>query len=160
MSGRSGFQRAVESTPGLGSAFRSGKQALNSAAKAAVDHTGVALVGSIDLDAALVTARPNDPRWDYGVAHKADAGSREFITWIELHPGSPGETKSIINKHDWLKSWLEAEGGALRHFPSRSVWIATKGVGIPKNSQDRRKLALKGILGPCKHFRLRGSACS
>lgn len=112
------------------------------------------------MDGALVTARPNDPRWDYGVAHVVDENSCEFVTWIELHPGTPGEPKSIINKHDWLKSWLEADGRALRHFPSCSVWIATKGIGIPKNSPDRRRLALKGILGPCKYFRLRGSACS
>jgi len=160
LSGGSGFQRAVESTQNLESAYRSGKQALNTAAKTAVDHTGVALTGSIDLDDALATTHPNDPRWDYGIAHVVDENSREFVTWIELHPATPGETKSVVGKHDWLRSWLEADGRALRQFPCCSVWIATKGIGIPKNSPERRRLALKGILGPCKHFRLRGSESS
>lgn len=160
MTGRSRFQEAVESTPGLGTAYRRGKQGLNAAARAAVNEDGAVLYGSIDLDAALVKTCPNDARWDYGLAHSTDAGSDEFVTWIELHRGNPGETMSIIRKHVWLQDWLRGDGQLLRGFSSCSVWIATGGVGIPKNAPERRQLAMKGILGPCKYFRLRRSECS
>ena len=80
----------MEGAPGLAGAYREGLQGLKG------EHRGLVacddpreLCGSVDLDGALAAARPNDPRWDYGICHEAAGqgkwfGGSRFIPRMEI----------------------------------------------------------------------------
>lgn len=148
------------STPQIASAYRSGKQALTAAHRAQVDDDGADLYGSVNIDDALKTDYPASPRWDYAVSHSAAGHDAEFITWIEVHPATPGCVQDILNKRAALDQWLAGAGRSLAAFASVHVWIASGSVGIPKNAPELRRLALRRIKGPCKYYRLRRQQCS
>ena len=154
------FETAVLSTPELAASFRSGKQALTAEHKAQVDDDGAVLHGSVDVDHALMATHPNSHRWDYAIAHTAVDHDGEFVTWVEVHPAKPGGVAEILNKRAALDQWLDGNGRLLARFPREYVWVASGSVGIPKNSPDLRKLALRSIKGPCKYYRLRRRQCS
>lgn len=143
------FKDAVENTPGLEQAYHPGLQALSRTDKTrhvSCKDTRI-LTGSINLDSTLANSLPNDSRWDYGVGVKP-SGQHEKIVWIEVHPASSHHVDGVLAKLAWLKTWLQTDAPqlkALSSSPRDFVWIASRGVALPRTSPQSRKLALHGL---------------
>lgn len=149
------FQEAVVRTADLGaSAFRYGLQALgNNSSKIRAANTR-SLVGSVALEIALRDRYPNDPLWDYGVGVKQSA--RVSALWIELHPASTSEVRTVLRKLEWLKNWLKDRAPALQKLTGVQsyFWVATGGVHIRQGSPQARLLQSAGLSMPRKRIDL------
>lgn len=157
------FRDAANAAPAaVGQTYRPGKGALESKHRKQVDSGSPRrLTGSIALDAALARQPPysHQPRWDYGIGYEPPQGS-ECAIWIEVHPAATSNVKEVVDKLNWLRSWLRNEAsdlglmtGAAPNVPSY-VWIATSGVHIPRNSPQARKLNEYGLRMPVERLRL------
>jgi hypothetical protein len=139
------FRTAVEATEGLGAAYRPGLQALRNSDRDKIRCTNTwRLAGSVDLDRALSSSRPNDPRWDYGIAVSRSRDS-DTVTWAEVHPASSTHLQAVLNKFAWLQQWLTASAPLLRKISVEYVWVASGRVHIPNNSPHRKRLSAEGI---------------
>ncbi len=140
------FKNAVLRTPALAQAFQPGLRALKAsdAARIACENPRL-LAGSVDVDAALSRALPNEPRWDYAVGVKQDHDA-DFVIWIELHPASStGEVNVVLTRLSWLKRWTNDAAPSLWHLPGKYVWIATSKVAFSHYSPQRKRLAMAGL---------------
>jgi hypothetical protein len=140
-----GFRSAVAGTAALKDAYRDGLQALKNADRARICcSTPRNLTGSIDLERALATSHPNDPRWDYGIGiRKGEHG--EIVTWVEVHPATSHGVGEVCRKRLWLTQWLESSAPLLNRMAARYVWIASGNVALPPNSPQRKRIAANGI---------------
>ncbi len=139
------FKAAVQAIPLLKPAYRSGLQALLPADRERITCKNTrALRGSIYLDKAVEEDYPNDPRWDYGIGIDATKGS-DRVVWVEVHPASSSHVQEVIDKWKWLLAFLEKHTWPFSSSQQEFMWIASGTVSIPKNSPQRRKLALAGI---------------
>jgi hypothetical protein len=142
-----GFKEAVENTKGLKRAYRPGLQALKRRDKNHVTCRGPYRVsGSMDLDGALATVLPNDPRWDYGVA-VVSRGQSETIVWIEIHSADSHHVDEVLRKYNWLRSWLPSaprlktmSGDRLKCF-----WVASGPIALQRHHPQLRKLEDQGV---------------
>ena len=150
------FRRVVRSVPQLAGALQAGLQALRAA-----DHSRVVcanprrLRGSVDIDAALVHALPNEPRWDYGIGHYN--GKTEEAIWIEVHPASSDHVSGVIRKTHWLRAWLRANAAALLALTRTSdgyIWLSAGSVSIQRGSRQARELAMAGVSFPRRRLEL------
>jgi len=128
------FQSAARAVPQIAKSVCMGVQALREADRKRIHNTKLA-TGSIDLDEALRTAYPNDPRWDYGIGLPGDA-RKERVLWLEVHHAASGETERVLNKLAALKSWLAAQAPELQKLPRLFVWQLSN---VESNPNDRRK---------------------
>ena len=140
---KSGFQKAVEGTPDISTAYRSGLQALKRSDRSSVTVTDTMnLDGSLDIDTAVKEKYPNDNRWDY------DIGYSGKVCYVEVHPAYTSEVSTIEKKLKWLKVWLKEKASSLDAIPKATppfVWAQTgKGAILPQSSQAK-KLATLGI---------------
>lgn len=131
------FQRAVEATPGIAGAYHAGVQALEPADRARLDDKHLAS-GSLFLDAALKKAKKHASanRWDYAIGIQLDGAGREVVLWLEVHHASSKQTKKVIAKLDWLKSWLASEAPRLASMQRRFVWLLSS---VESNTNDRQR---------------------
>jgi len=137
------FREAVKSI-GLQRAYHDGLQALSKTDRARLEvHQNVKLTGSIDLDAALQDAHPNDRRWDYAIARRPPNG--ELIHWVEVHPATDAEIKTVLAKFEWLQDWLRTQGKALVKFESEFIWISSGKTAFSPVSHQRRKMSERGL---------------
>src|SRR3990172_8148590 len=149
------FQQAVVQTTDLGaSAFRYGLQALGNDSSKVQFASTRSLVGSVALDNTLQAKYPNDPRWDYGIGLKKSA--RQSAVWIEVHPASTSEVRTVLGKLEWLKNWLKNRAPALQKLTGVRCyfWVATRGVHIRQGSPQARRLQLAGLSLPRKQVSL------
>ena len=138
------FAHAIaQSEPPANSAYQAGLQALGSDSKFIRCSTPRRIAGSINVDATLSSARPNEPRWDYGIGWKRHDG--EEAIWVEVHPASTAEVSRMIAKYQWLRRWLRTDAqplNSITHTESQPFyWIATHGVHITKTGSVARQLA-------------------
>ncbi len=151
------FKEAVESTPGLEQAYQPGLQAIKRGDHCHIScHDSRMVTGSVDLDSALATTRPNDPRWDYGVGVASRTRS-ETIVWIEIHPADSHHVDEVLRKYNWLKDWLRSaprlktmSGKCLECF-----WIASGPVALQRHSPQLRKLKGQGLRFAGGHLQIR-----
>lgn len=157
------FEEAVRAAPApVDSAYRSGKQALAGADRSRVTCVDPRrLTGSINLDSAL-SGEPgyaNEPRWDYGIGYKPNR-SVERAIWVEVHPAATSNVREVVDKLNWLRTWLREEALQLASLTASDgrippfVWIATAGTHIPRNSPQARQLATVGLDMPRKVLEL------
>jgi len=150
------FRNEVRAVPSLAAAFRDGLQALRAADRGRVVCANTRrLKGSVDIDAALVDALPNDPRWDYGIGHYN--GRMEEVVWVEVHPASSDHISHVTRKAQWLRSWLRANARALLDLTRENdgyVWLSAGPVSIQRGSRQARELALAGVSFPRKRMEL------
>jgi hypothetical protein len=138
------FRPAVLATPSISSAYRQGLGALRGTDRARIECRNTRdLRGSIDLDSALKSSDPQQPRWDYGIGLRKDSRS-DRIVWLEVHPASPGDIEEIRRKVSWLRTWM-AGAPRLRALPSQLVWMASGKVTLVKTSPRFRRLAEDGV---------------
>jgi len=116
------FDQAVKKIPTLADAFRPGLQALKASDTARIRCENTQnLTGSVDVDAALCNAYPDQPRWDYAIGLKHNQKTDRAI-WIEVHSASStGETAVVIAKLQWLKRWLAIAAPVFLRLPHEYV---------------------------------------
>ena len=140
---KSDFQKAVEGTPDISTAYRSGLQALKRSDRSliAVSDPWI-LDGSVDIDTAMQEKYPNENRWDYAVGYSGK------VCYVEVHPAYTSEVSRIEKKLRWLKTWLKGNVPLLDAIPKAApafVWVQTGKCGILPRSSQARKLAAMGI---------------
>ena len=150
------FRNEVRAVPSLAAAFRDGLQALRAVDRGRVVCANTRrLKGSVDIDAALVEALPNDPRWDYGIGHYN--GRTEEAVWVEVHPASSDHVSHVTRKAKWLRDWLRGNAGALLALTRDRdgyVWLSAGAVSIQRSSRQARELAMAGVSFPQKTLKL------
>ena len=158
------FKKAVQAEPApVKDAYRAGTQALERKHRKRVTcEDPRRLTGSIYLDKALERESDyaNTARWDYGLGYRPAAGRPEQAVWIEVHSATTKEVTAVLKKLNWLRGWLNDGAGCLKRMTDRAapdirfVWIASKGVNIPRNSPQARRLTRCAIQGPKKRLSL------
>ena len=149
------FQEAVEAAPmPVCESYRPGKQALKAGHRKQVTCSDPrCFTGSVDLDGALrdTVEHRQANRWDYGIGFREE-DEKEVAIWVEVHPASAGEVKTVIEKYRWLLTWLRVEAPALGSLSKRSggskifFWLATEaGVNIRRGSLQARRLQSAGL---------------
>ncbi|NLE58871.1 MAG: hypothetical protein GX616_10955 [Planctomycetes bacterium] len=147
------FQNDVEQTAGLEHAYQPGKQALRPADQKKVDAVAPRrLAGSVDIDEALGSLRPNENRWDYVVGWATKEKS-EFLYWIEVHSASgTGAVDEILEKLAWLRRWLGGDGNRLSKYERKIVWIASGKSAFQQNSPQLKRLVAAGVYFAGGHY--------
>lgn len=138
------FRLAIEKVDDIKSAYRNGLQAL---VKADLEKIKVKearkIEGSVDIDTSTRKLYPNDARWDYVISY---AGLAYFV---EVHPATNGEVKTMMAKKQWLQNWLKQKATTLNEYPSakpRFYWLQSGKCGILKTSPEYKLAAMAGIL--------------
>jgi hypothetical protein len=138
------FRNAAESTEAVARYYRDGLRALPRVHRDLLRISDTRrLDGSIHIDQALLRAKPNDPRWDYGVGIRLH--NIGLAVWVEVHPASSSHVDPVLAKLAWLRRWLEKEAPALGQVRARYVWLATGTVALPANSPKRKLIAQHGL---------------
>ena len=139
------FDDAVRQTRDVAGALRSGIQALSASHRrqVRVGHTR-RLRGSVDLDDALSSHMPNDPRWDYGIG-LSDGDRDDKAIWVEFHPANSQHVADVLRKHAWLLDWLRTRAPSLEQLPRAFKWVATGSVALRPGSPQRHRVAAAGI---------------
>ena len=96
-------------------------------------------VFSVDMDEAMRSEYPNDPRWDYGIWY---GSPNDRIAFIEVHKGESGEVTVVISK----KRWLEDLVRGIRLPSRRWYWLTTGANHIPVYSRYARQLVAERIV--------------
>ena len=77
---KSNFQKAVEGTPEISTAYRSGLQALKRSDRSSVAVSDPWILdGSVDIDTAVQEKYPNDNRWDYAIGYSGKYAMLKYI---------------------------------------------------------------------------------
>ncbi len=131
------FIEAVKSCDEIKDALRPGLTALKANSKV-VNAVNTKLIdGSVDIDEAVKTIRPNESRWDYVVGYADEA------YFIEVHPANTSNVEEMVKKVRWLKNWLATTAPDLKALHKKEVyyWVPSGNVKILKGSVQDRKIA-------------------
>jgi hypothetical protein len=139
------FRQDIESIDGLHGQFQSGLQALKGGDRNRLKvKKPICLAGSVDIDSALKSRHPNDPRWDYAVGYKI-SNSKIILYLIEVHPASGDHTIAEINsKYDWLVRWIATT--QLRRYQKRYYWVASGKCSFTVRHPKIKSLAQRGVV--------------
>lgn len=138
------FEQAVNVTVALRGHYRPGLQGVKNRDRNRIRASHPRrLRGSVDLDRALGSQRPNEPVWDYGIGHRGDL-NRDRAIWLEVHPAF--HVDEVLAKLQWLRGWLDAEAPELRQITGFFVWVASGEVPFTANSPLGKRIAQKGLL--------------
>ena len=140
------FRAAVEATPEIAKAWKSGLQALRRRDRGRVEtKDSRRLTGSVSLDGTLKDTHPNDPRWDYGVGYRSIYSDGETVYWIEIHPANSGEVNTVLDKLGWLKSWLAEKAPYLEKMRKEFIWVSSGRTSFTPSSPQAKRFALLGL---------------
>jgi hypothetical protein len=137
------FKEAVEQTPHLQDAWKSGLGALRRRDKPHVVAEDTRLLtGSAYVDKALETVEPHAHRWDYAIGYRHTNLQDEWLYWVEIHTASDGEIGVVLEKLRWLQDWLLRDGRRLNQFAREFVWISSGPTMFTRTSPQQRRFAL------------------
>lgn len=138
------FADAIRNTSEISRCLEAGLQALGSNSNKIKINSTRELAGSVDIDNCLKHSYPGAHLWDYVFGYK------DHIYYVEVHPGSTGEVKTVIEKLNWLKLWRRNSSVCLEtlRYCSSYHWLSSGKTAITKKSKYSRELAQNGILGP------------
>lgn len=143
------FKEAVEQTPQIAVAYKSGLLAFGDYSSKVVVPDNRLLGGSVDIDAATLEIYPNDNRWDYAFDYNGEA------FFIEVHTASTSETSTVLRKLEWLKVWLREQAPKLEKLKSKVLpsfyWVQSKQYALPTHTPQYRK-AVSAKLIPIKEW--------
>ncbi len=138
------FETVVAQIPEIHSCFKAGLKALGAHSTLVTVRETRVLEGSVNLDECLAASRPSENRWDYFFAYKGE------VFYLEVHPASTSEVSTIINKLNWLRSWLLNHAPALNALSAKTIfpfhWIHTGRSHILPTSKQYRLAAENNIL--------------
>jgi len=141
------FRDAVEAIASIAGSCVPGLRALSAAdaSRLSISHPR-RLRGSVNVDEALRELKPTEHRWDYSIGLGIGHGD-EHALWIEVHSANALHIDTVINKRRWLRQWLDTEGAPMKAITPNSnyVWLASGSVALPKDSPQRKRLAMEGI---------------
>lgn len=139
------FQAAVRAIPEIQDAWKAGLQALRPADRQRIVARATRqLRGSVDLDSALRDAYPNAQRWDYGIAIRPTK-SVETILWVEIHPATDGEIRTVLAKLAWIKEWLRNCAPSIDAFRREFIWISSGNTSFTQRSPQAKRMAQAGL---------------
>ena len=142
------FELAVTNTPNIAGGYKNGLQAFGrNSSFVEVDDTKK-LEGSVDIDECTKELYPDEPRWDYALGY----GGKAYF--IEVHPASTSDVKTVIEKAKWLDGWLNAKAKELKALKAGNnlYWVASGKVNILRTSRQYRMLMQSKIL-LCNRFK-------
>lgn len=141
------FETNVRACGALSQHYGAGLQALRQADRQHIRvHGPRQLTGSVDVDSALAGTLPDDPRWDYGIGHRARGNGIETVHWVEVHPATDGEVKVIEAKLDWLVDWTRLNAAALSSMRRRYIWVSSGKTSLTPGAPSLKRLAQKGLV--------------
>lgn len=136
------FEEAVQNVPEIATCLKSGLQALGSNSEKVKVASTRKLEGSVDIDGCLKRRYPNAPRWDYVFGYNGR------LYYVEVHPSSLGEVKSVVAKFEWLKEWRKSSAQSLENLKNLSSyhWVSSRATTtILPGSRQRKMLDQRGI---------------
>ena len=98
---------------------------------------------SIALDEAALKDMPDENRWDYVLDYNGE------VFFIEIHPASTSEIKTMIKKLDGLFKWLRIINANILSLPPKNrvfYWVSSGKNRILPSSSQAKQLALKKIV--------------
>jgi hypothetical protein len=143
------FKEAVEQTPQIAAAYKTGLSAFGDYSSKVVVPDKRLLGGSVDIDFATQELYPNNNRWDYAFDYKGES------YFIEIHTASTSETSTVLRKLEWLKVWLREQAPKLEKLKSRIIppfyWVQSKQYALPTHTPQYR-MAVSAKLIPIKEW--------
>lgn len=138
------FRVAIQSTVGIGPHLRRRLNALSKAHQNSIIPSNPNMIaGSVNIDAALQSAYPNDNRWDYAIGFRI-TNQDDKAFFVEFHRAKADEVPRVLQKKQWLECWMQ--GKPVDNLqPRRFVWVSSGGIKIPPNSRHRRILSMNGL---------------
>lgn len=138
------LEKAVELTPDVVGNYRNGTSSLGTYSGKIVVPDTRNLCGSLDIDKATKKLYPVEPRWDYALEYDGE------VFFIEVHPCNTGEVNAVLNKLDWLKSWLKNKAPEVDKVKTKNKmpyhWICTGAFSILKTSRYYKILSQRGLI--------------
>lgn len=136
------FVAAVDRCGELKGYLRPGLSALGSSSVAVKAADTKLIDGSVDIDKAVKSMRPSEPRWDYVVGYSDEA------FFMEVHPADTKNIDEMLKKVTWLKDWLPTVAPDLKSLHKNGIyyWIPSGRVRILRTSSQFRKIASNGLL--------------
>lgn len=102
------FELAVTNTPDIAGGYKNGLQAFGRNSSFVEVDDIKKLEGSVDIDECTKELYPDEPRWDYALGYDGKA------YFIEVHPASTSDVKTVIEKAKWLDGLLNAKAKELK----------------------------------------------
>lgn len=138
------FKQAVEDTIDVAKCYQTGLNALGKySSKIKVLNTHH-LQGSVDIDTCTLLKYPNANRWDYVFAYKGEA------FFVEVHTAKTGAVRTVLNKQQWLKDWLNEHAPEINNLKATSrdtfYWIQSKNFSIPKTAPQYRQAMQNNVI--------------
>lgn len=138
---RKTFKEAVILTEDVKDCYKPGLQGLGKHSTKVILTNNKDCGGSLDIDACTTKLNPNDNRWDYAFAYN------EKVYFIEVHTANTGEVTTVINKLNWLKTWLLEKAPEINQLKAESpyYWIQSGKFNILPTSRQYRRIVAQGI---------------
>jgi hypothetical protein len=141
------FREAIEQTPHLDHAWRTGLQALRAQDRPHIEAENTRhLCGSVYIDTALQQAEPRANRWDYGIAYQHSNRQNEFVYWVEPHTASDSQVNKVIKKAQWLLEWLKNGGRPMAQFEREIIWVSSGATTFTLNAPRKKQMAEVGLI--------------
>jgi hypothetical protein len=140
------FKTAVNGTPNMQNAWTQGLGALR-----ALDRPHIVpedprrLLGSADVDAALRVHEPNAHRWDFAIGYRHSNKPKEYVYWVEIHTANDKETKVVLAKLRWLKTWLVGPGNLLNQFERDFIWLSSGATTFTLGAPQLKQFSQLGL---------------
>ncbi len=144
------FKKAVDITKDVAGCHRNGLQALGNDSHRVSLSDPAKCGGSLNIDDCTQALYPQSNRWDYAIHFEAE------VYFAEVHPAHTSEVKTVLNKLEWLKNWLDKNAPEIKKLRAANkpyFWIQTKNFDILKTSPQYRQLAQAGLV-PVKKLKL------
>jgi hypothetical protein len=138
------FKTAIKRTVEIAPYLRNRLDALTSAHQSSIHTTNPnRITGSVDIDAALQSAYPNDNRWDYAIGCYI-SNQEDKVFFVEFHRAIVEEVLLVLKKKQWLERWMYDK--PINNLRKRKfIWVSAGGINIPSNSPQIRNLNTHGI---------------
>ncbi|MCK9205090.1 MAG: hypothetical protein M0P58_11750 [Bacteroidales bacterium] len=138
------FRQATEATPEVKSCYQQGKQAILDKEQNKVDLEDPGKCGgSLFIDQCLLNQNLycQNNRWDYAIDYNGEA------YFVEVHSAITGEVRTVLQKLEWLKSWLLNNAPELNSLKAKApyYWVQSNGYHILRNSSQERIVIQKGL---------------
>lgn len=132
--------KAIKETPSVAGKQKKGLKALGANSTKVSANDSRCFGVSLDLDAALKCGNEKEFRWDYIFDYKG------LTYYLEVHPATIGEVKTVIKKYAALKEWLNTDGVKIKGTKQGAAhWVASGKNTVLPTSKEYKQLALSGI---------------